>query len=146
RLNAFGLSGATVTSEGADRFVVEIPASPPKLYSSSAGHLTFPLRPGANVIGSGPEATIKLTDPKVAARQGTTPFDGDTVRLQAEAPGVQSDARDLAVGETRTLKDGSRVRFGDTRLMLLIPAHPMDTLKQLTRTAQLELVWLRGVK
>jgi preprotein translocase subunit SecD len=146
RVNAFGLSGATVASEGTDQFVVEIPASPPKLFSRSSGNLIFPLRPGANVIGSGPEATIKLTDQKVPARQATITFDGGTVRLKVETPGVRDDDRDLAVGESRDLKDGSRVRFGDTTLMLLIPAHPMEILKQLTRTAQLELVWFRAVK
>jgi SecD/SecF fusion protein len=146
RVNAFGLSGATVASKGADQFVVEIPATPPKLVSTLSGNLSYAIRPGANVVGSGPEATIKLTDKKVPARQATITFEGGTMRLKAEAPGVQYDVSDLPVGQSRDLENGDRVKFGDTALTISIPAGSTETLKQLTRTAQLQFRWFKDVK
>jgi hypothetical protein len=135
-----------VASKGERQFVVEIPATPPRLVGSLGAKLDLPLRPGVNVVGSGPDANIKLTDKKVPARIATITFEGGTLRLKAEAAGVQYDSKDLPLCQERELEDNDRLRFGDTALSIQIPAGSTETLKQLTRTAQLQFRWFRGVE
>jgi SecD/SecF fusion protein len=145
RVNAFGLSGATVASKGDRQFVVEIPATPPTL-EGTVSDQKFVLRPGENVIGSGAQATIHLADKKVPERAATITFEGGTLRLKAEAAGVQYDTKDLPAGTQRDLENGDKLKFGDTALTVRIPAGSTETLKQLTRTAQLQFRWFRDVK
>jgi SecD/SecF fusion protein len=147
RVNAFGLTGATVASKGIEQFVVEIPATAPRLASDLASDkIDVQLQPGENIIGTGPDARIKLTDKKVPARIATITFEGGDLRLKADAAGVQYDGKDVPVGQTRDLENGYVLKFGDTSLRIHIPPGSTETLKQLTRTAQLTFHWFRDVK
>src|SRR5207249_1759314 len=93
RVNAFGISGADVRARGNDQYVIEVPATQPKLTTYPSGE--FLLNPGDNVIGSGKDATIHATGKDVAPKAVTLTYKGDALVVKAEADKVQVNREPL---------------------------------------------------
>jgi SecD/SecF fusion protein len=146
RVNAFGISGATVQSKGSDQFVVEIPASPPQLVNTaiSADHTT--LKPGVTTIGSrGTDLVLKGKD--IPAKAATIDFEGAIVTVTANAPGVQVEGEPLPVGQPKKLTNDDKLQIGsNTVYSLTLPADAQSTLGALQRTALMEFRWFKDVQ
>src|SRR5262249_4578313 len=88
RVNAFGISGATVASKRTDQFVVEIPANPPQLINAEVDADRYTLKPGATTLGSqGTDMLLKEKD--VPAKAATINFEGANVSVTANGDNVQ---------------------------------------------------------
>jgi SecD/SecF fusion protein len=143
RVNAFGISGATVSSKREDQFVVELPANPPQLINAEAEADVYTVRPGTNTIGSqGTDLVLK----DVPARAATLDFQGATVTVKAEAAGVQVNSTPLPVGETKKLKDGNKLQIGKRNFTLNLPQDAQTMLGALQKTAVMEFYWFKNVQ
>ena len=145
RVNAFGISGATVQSKGIDQFVVEIPASPPQLVNTEvpADHPT--LKPGVTTIGS-QGADLLLKEKDVPAKAASIDFEGATVTVTANGPGVQVQNEALPVGQSKKLTNGDKLQIGQKAVYKLnLPADAQTTLTALQRTAVMEFRWFKDV-
>ena len=146
RVNAFGISGATVQSKGSDQFVVEIPASPPQLVNAEyeGNHTT--LKPGVTTIGS-KGTDIVLNGKEIPAKAATIDFEGATVTVTADGPGVQVEGAALPVGQSKKLNNGSKLQIGpNTVYKLTLPQDAQTTLGALQRTAMMEFRWLKDIQ
>lgn len=76
------------------------------------------VRPGLSVIGSGPEADIRLLDAAVAPRHATIVLREGQARVtdEGEASGIEVDGQRVP---TALLRDGSRLRVGSLDLLYL---------------------------
>jgi len=146
RVNAFGISGATVQSKGSDQFVVEIPASPPQLVNAEyeGNHTT--LKPGVTTIGS-KGTDIVLNGKEIPAKAASIDFEGATVTVTADGPGVQVEGAALPVGQSKKLNNGSKLQIGpNTVYKLTLPQDAQTTLGALQRTAMMEFRWLKDIQ
>jgi SecD/SecF fusion protein len=143
RVNAFGISGATVQSKGENQFVVELPASPPQLINAESEVDVYTLRPGTNTLGSqGTGLTLK----DVPAKAATIDFEGATVTVKAEADGVKVGNTDLPAGQTKTLKNGDKLQVGKHIYELNLPQDAQSMLGALQKTAVMKFYWFRNVQ
>jgi SecD/SecF fusion protein len=144
RVNAFGISGATVQSKGRDQFVVEIPANPPQLVNAEAEADKYTIKPGINTIGSqGTDLVLK----DVPAKAATIDFEGATVTVKAEADGAQVNGTPLPVGQSKQIKSDDKLQIGKNHVFTLnLPQDAQTMLGALQRTAIMEFRWFKDVQ
>jgi SecD/SecF fusion protein len=151
RVNGFGVSGAEVRARGNGQFIIEVPATLPKLITSDGGE--YQLKLGENVLGSKqddskptPKPTFVINEKGVAPKHAMLDYKGTSVEITAEADKTILNGEPLEKGKKRTLESGARLQLGDFRMKLELPADAVETVSQLRRTAKLEFVHLKNIK
>jgi SecD/SecF fusion protein len=150
RVNGFGVTGAEVRARGNGQFIIEVPATQPKLTTSEGGE--YALKLGENILGSKqddskptPKPTFVINDKGVAPKHATLNYEGTSVEITAEADKTIVNGEPLEKGKKRKLESGARIQLGDFRMALELPADAVDTVSQLRRTAKLEFVHLKNI-
>jgi len=147
RVNGFGVTGAEVRARGNGQFIIEVPATQPKLITSDKGEYLIKL--GENVLGTKKDPTkptFVITEKGVAPKQATVNYQGTALEITSEADGTIVNGKPLEKGKKMTLESGARIQLGDLRMTLELPADAVETVSQLRRTAKLEFVHLKNVK
>jgi pSer/pThr/pTyr-binding forkhead associated (FHA) protein len=89
---------------------------------ASGEHAIHRLRPGENLVGRAPEATIRIDDPELSRRHATLILAGEQVRLRDEGSRNGSFVQGEQIAGEQPVPMGAGLRFGNREAWLFEPS------------------------